>query len=269
MWRLARWVLGIALTATVLLAFPYGPLFPWSPVHPGYEHLALRRADVFYPAGTAMRAPLAEVDRYLDEAEAYHRLRYHRRVAVVDTANWSDFHRFNPTLRGNAVGGVTLWTGTAVYLSPRIAERKLDPGEFVRHELSHAVFHQNASALATARMDRENWLFEGLPVAFARQKAYLTPEEFLERARKQDLLAMLEPGPGPRDMRMFYSTARYFLEYLMATRGRDRFQQLVNGFLARPVEVRQRFGEVYGMAWPDAVREYQERVRSGAWQVPR
>src|SRR5437899_270554 len=35
-----------------LLAFPYGPLFPWSPWKPGYEHLALQRADIYWPTGT-------------------------------------------------------------------------------------------------------------------------------------------------------------------------------------------------------------------------
>jgi len=46
----------------VLVAFPYGPLFPWSPMTPGYDRVRLKRADILYPRGAAIDADYHELD---------------------------------------------------------------------------------------------------------------------------------------------------------------------------------------------------------------
>jgi hypothetical protein len=50
-------------------AFPWGPLFAWSPLHPGYRQMQFSRADVLYPNGAELDPAYHKVDSYVAEAE--------------------------------------------------------------------------------------------------------------------------------------------------------------------------------------------------------
>jgi hypothetical protein len=78
------WKHGVVylLVLAFLAAFPYGPLFAWSPVHSGYLKLRFTRADVLYPEGGPLDAAYRDVDRFVAMAEAFHRLRYSKRITV-------------------------------------------------------------------------------------------------------------------------------------------------------------------------------------------
>lgn len=261
--QLGRAVL-LLLGAGVVLAFPYGPLFPWSPVHPGYQLFSSARADVYYPAGTELESAYREVDRHVAWAEEFHRLKLPRRVTVIACRNWGDFQRFLPVGLGRGVGAATLETGTVIYVTPKLDERGFDKNEFLRHELSHAILNQNAGLRNSHRMGPQAWFYEGIAVACGQQKAYLTREEFEARARTTDLRTVIGPElaelPKPGDFRFFYVAWRYFLEDQVRREGRDRFQGLIDGFLKRPREIRAVFHEVYGEPLERAVERFQASV---------
>ncbi len=265
--KLLRWrTLGLVLLVLVLLAFPYGPLFPWSPVRPGYVVERFTRADVVYPRGIAVPEPYRHVDEYIVRAERFHQLPFNSRVTLVLCRNWSDFHRLMPTL--GPVGGATLIPGTVIYITPKISEKALDPGEFIRHELSHAVLNQNQGVLAAWRAQRQQWFVEGLAVSFGEQRAFVTPEEFLARAQWQRLAPVIDPeqrsaAPAPFDMRFGYQAWRYFLEHLVESRGRARFQQFMIAYIADPNAYRSLFAKTYGLTLPDAIAEFEHHVRAG------
>jgi hypothetical protein len=229
------------------------------------------RADVYYPAGTALDPAYRQIDRFIAEAEVDHRLAMQKRVTVVECRNWDDFGRFMPLIRGRTVGAVTLATGSVIYVTPRLAEKHYDTAEFLRHELSHALIHQNTPLVRGWRMERQAWFFEGLAVAFGWQKSYLSEQEFIERAATADLTRFIGPPsnelPQPPDMRFCYPAWRYFLEYLMRTRGRDAFQFLLAGFMENPDAVRATFAHVYGESLAQAAARFQREVRSGRWKA--
>ena len=257
-WRTAF----LASTLLFLMLFPYGPLFPWSPVKPGYEHLALARADIYYPKGSALDPSYRKVDEYIGESESFHGLRAPKRICVVACNDWGAFARFLPQHRGShAVGAVTLATGTAIYVSPRIAERGLDAGEFLRHEISHATIHQNQSLLAAFHFGAVQWLAEGIAVSFGRQRGYYTREEFLARARREkDVALFLDParrgeGRGEFEMRYAYAVWRYFNEFLMA-RDRDAYQRYLHAAMTDPKAWRERFAPELGVRFEDAMAQF-------------
>ena len=201
--------------------------------------------------------------------EEFHRLPMTRRMTVVACRDWSDFKRFMPHLSG-AVGAATLDTGTVIYVTPKIAEKHFDLAEFLRHELSHAALRQNQSLYHAFTMRNQEWFNEGLAVSFGRQKSYLSDDEFLERAREQDLGPVIDPeqhaASGPLDMRFNYPAWRYFLEYMIEQRGRDRFQTYLAGFLDRPQANRDLFAKIYGTPFPDAIRGFQSAIRERRWK---
>jgi hypothetical protein len=262
----------IVLVVGVAWALPYGPLFPWSPWKPGYQRLHLERADVYWAVGTTLPSGLDRVDREIAASEAFHRLPVRSRITVVLCRNWSDFDRFLPNYRGARIGGATLVTGTVVYLTPRIAERGFDHGEFLRHELSHATLHQHQSLWDAFRTSAAEPFFEGLAVSFGRQRAFAGAGSVLEFADDHELGALLLPGSSPadasRDMRLNYQVWRYFLEYWIEARGRDAFQQLLKETMDDPDDYVEVFRRVYGASLEAAAAEFTTALRARRW-VPR
>jgi hypothetical protein len=165
---------------------------------------------------------------------------------------------------------VTLDTATVIYITPRIAERKLDTNEFLRHEIAHAVIIENTPLLALQRLKHHTWLFEGIPVWYGRQRAYVTQEEFRRQALNTDLVPILEydakgVNPSPIDMRFAYIAWRNFLDYLDQQKGRAAFLQFFAAVRTDPARLQQLFASSYGAAFPDKVREFQAAVRTGTF----
>jgi hypothetical protein len=221
------------------------------------------------PAGTTLIEAYGMVDQYIEGAEKVLQLKAPKHMTIVLTKEWSGFHRLMPHMRSRGIRAVTLATGTVIYVTPKIEERKFDHREFVRHEITHAVINQNQSFLHAFQLTDVQWLFEGLAVSYGDQKAYLSREEFLARARKEELLPVIDPArrtPGTFDMQFAYPTWRYFCEFLMEHYGRDRFQQFLLATMSSPKSWRGDFSGdfsgVFGEPLETAVAFYQNRVRS-------
>ncbi|MCU1236047.1 MAG: hypothetical protein JWP63_4014 [Candidatus Solibacter sp.] len=257
---------SFAILLLFLMLFPFGPLFPWSPVWPGYAVEKLQRADVLYEEGTVLDPAYRNVDRYIAEAEQFHGLHVDKRLTVVDCRSWDDLRRFMPYNYSRALGGVTVATGTVIYISPKLREKNLDAGEYLRHEISHATLNQNQAVWNALRMGRQAWFTEGVAVLFGRQRAFVTAKEFTDRAKKDDLQPVFSGAPTP-DMRFAYQAWRYFWDYELRMAGRERFYRFQSGCLKDPDGCRKSFASVYGMQVADAVTRFQEDVRAGRFQA--
>jgi hypothetical protein len=256
------WWAGGAIVVLIAGAFLFGPLFPWSPVKPGYTHYTLHRADVYYPAGTTLEDAYQQIDSYIAEAEKFHRLKMPDRITVVAPGSWGDFRRHAPWQQGTAVAAITLQTGTVIYVTPKIAEKHLDTGEFLRHELSHAILDQNMTMWRGHKLNGQPWLWEGLAVDFGRQTSYMTDAEFVARARTQPMAPVFN-GDGT-DMRFDYVAWRDFLQHRINLSGRDRFQEYPLRVMQEPDQARALFPEFFGLSFDAAVEEFQASVRAPA-----
>jgi len=254
-----RWATGAAILFLVACALD-GPLFPWSPVKPGYTHFVLHRADVYYPSGTALDPAYQQIDGYIEDAEAFHRLKMQDRITVIAPRSWTDFHLQVPSERG-PVAGITYATGMVIFITPKVVEKRADVGEYLRHELSHAILFQNMTMWKAHQMNGQPWLLEGLAVDFGRQKSYLSQEEFAIAARTRAL------GPSfagdNSDMRFNYIAWRTFLEFLIQTRGRDKFQDYLLRVMQDPKQARAVFPEYFAKPFDAAVAEFQASYTNG------
>ncbi len=260
-----RRTLLLAVTALAMWSLGYGPLLPWSPVRPGYNELRGKRVCIVYPENASLPDALRNPDALLDEAERFHRLSAPDYVTAVLLPDWPTAHRVLPRLARRGIGAITLATGRTIYVLPTIAERQLDPVEFVRHELSHAVLHQNQTLLDATRIVEVQWLAEGIAVWFGNQRAYVSEVEFLNRVRTQDLEAYVDPAlrerlGKPFDMRFGYVCWRHFNEYLAAL-DEERYWRFVHAVVKQPRAWRALFQEHFQQSLQQAVNAFAQQVR--------
>ena len=254
----------------LLAAFPLGPLFAWSPMHPGYSLAHFSRADVLYPDGTSLDSAYREIDRYVAVAESFHELKCSKKIEVVVCGNWNDCHRFaEPFLLGQRPLAVTVATGTVIFVTPR-ATGWADIGGLLRHELSHAVQSQNRSLLSVLRMLRQPWVSEGVAGVVAAQGvtvpgrylASLPEREFLSRAKKEDLWQSFAVAQQ-KDWRFSYTAWMYFWNRQIERNGKPKFLQFEGACFTDPDECRSDFAAVYGADLRKTVEEFQADVRLG------
>jgi hypothetical protein len=181
------------------------------------------------------------------------------RITVIAPRTWTDFHLQAPWQRG-PVGALTLQTGTVIFVTPKIAEKHFDTAEYLRHELSHAILDQNMPLWRGHKMNAEPWLYEGLAVDFGKQKSYLTEDEFVARVQTEPLAPAFNGNNS--DMRFNYVAWRYFLEYMIRTRSRDKFQDYLLRVMQDPDQARAIFPEYFGVPFDVAVLEFQSKLRA-------
>jgi hypothetical protein len=235
---------------------------------PGYQECAYQRADVQWGDGLGLPADYSAIDYLMEDSERFHRFRFVHRLQVVACRSWADFHEFVPFIEGELVGGLTLEYGTTIYITPRVEEMHYHTSEFLRHELSHALLLQNSSIASRTQFKRVPWLYEGVAVLAGDQRAYGTAADFARRAASEALAPLFDPAAFERpgfDLRMAYRAWRYFLEDLIAERGRDRFQVLLARFMQRPLAIDSTFANVYGTPLPAAIAIFENKVRLGEW----
>jgi len=262
--RSLRRAIGLTVLTLLMAAFPWGPLFPWSPWKPGYDAIHLARADVYIPSGSTAPAAYHQIDTFIRHTEQTLQLAAPKRMTIVLTPDWSHFRRLMPHIRSTGIGAVALATGDVIYVTPRIAANKFDHAEFLRHEICHAVIHQNQSFLNAFRMTKVEWLSEGLAVWLGDQKSYFTKEEMLTRARKEDLLPTIDPhrrNPHTFQIRYAYQVWRYFNEFLIQHYGRETFQRYLRAVMSDPPAWRTQFQSTFQAPLEDAVKLYQRTLQ--------
>jgi len=262
-WGFAFRTIGASFILVVGYLFLFGPLFAWSVLKPGYDKQQHERAGVYLPKGIERPGRFAPMDQWMSQVEGFVQLKFQHDIRLIFCASWSDCHRFMPLMRGQGLGGMTPEYGTVIYITPKVEEMNFDPGEFVRHELTHAVILQNSPWKSRFRFKLRPWLFEGLPVLAADQLAYGSKDDFIARAKYEDLWPYFETGSVRKvypDMRFAYRAWRYFLEWLISTQGRSRLQDFLIKCMSDPDSIDANFRQVYGQDLKSVVLQYEKYV---------
>lgn len=267
--RPSKFITGVALLGFLLLAlaFPFGPFLPWSPLKLGYNSSSYARADVYVSKAQPLVADYAQVEEMMRDSEAFHGLRYHQRVKVIECKSWADCDRAMPWLNTHGLGGVTLATGDVIYITPKLREKQFSTAEFLRHELSHALLSQNTTMYCAYKLNEQPWFFEGLAVSFGRQQNYIQRDEFLTLAKQTSLIEYLDPArpAKPWNARFAYPTQRYFTEYIKEKFGVARFQRFLEQDIADPVKWRDTFKNVFQQSFEQLAQEYEQALKNGQW----
>lgn len=268
-----RGILSVIILAA-LAAFPWGPLFAWSPVHPGYRQAQFSRADVLYPDSTTLDPAYRELDAYVAVAERFFELKSPKKIKVVVCRNWSDCIRFATPFLGRPLA-VTIPTGTVIFVTPKAVDFRADTGELLQHEVSHAVEKQSRSLVNVLRMRKQPWVSEGVACVVAEmettppghQSISLPKTEFLSRAKTEALWPSFAAA-SQKDWRFSYTAWIYFWNRQIGRGGKAAFLRFERACFSDPRSCRSIFADVYGTDLRSAVDEFQSEVRSGRLVPP-
>ena len=143
-----KWAWWTALAIVFVLiaaAFSSALCSPGRPLSPATRTSSSIAPTFTIPAALCSTSLYKQVDSFIAQAETFHRLKMPDRITVIASRSWTDFHMQSPWQRGNVIAGSTLQTGTVIWITPKVGEKQLDPAEFLRHELSHAILDQNTT----------------------------------------------------------------------------------------------------------------------------
>jgi hypothetical protein len=232
----------------------------------GYRATQHARGIVYVGKNAEPYGDYTQLERMMSEAENFHQLRFRRRLRVIECKDWASCERGVPWLNVHSLGGVTLW-GDAIYITPKLKEKNFHADEFLRHELSHALIGQNTTMLNVYRLGRQPWFYEGLAVSFGAQHDYLSRAEVLETIQTTGVAPYLDPAQAPAEWnaRLAYPLQRYFIEWLKAACGAEKFQQFLTRNITAPDEWRATFAAVFEQSFTAAAARYEQALRSGAW----
>jgi len=264
--RRAQRILLLLLTTLVLAALSalaYGPLIPWSPIHPGYQELTLSRSRVLYPVNSTLPEAYRNADTWIREAERFYDVTAAKRVNIVLVHNWSDFRRFAPWTYSEILGGASLVTGDAIYITPRVNTLKLDHAEFLRHEIAHSVLAQNAPAFSTYwAVQHLSWFSDGLAVWFGGYRTFGTQAGYFARARSGAVASDIVQSQRVPDLRYGYVAWRNFMDYLDQTHGHATFLAFVHDANRDPRNVETLFRTHLGRSIREASSAFEAAVLS-------
>lgn len=249
-------VLGITLCG---YGFCFGPLFPWSPLKPGFESSTFGRAIAWYPKGSEPLPEFAALESLMKETEKSHKLRFRKGIRVILCANGNQYKRFS-MIGGHASAGPT---GTVIYINPSIRSTTYPPpldskngddekaaknqgarrdiASFLRHELSHAILYQNTSLFKALKI--KNWVEEGLAVYTGNPDHYYRGAEFRTLAFDRGYFFNLlndksEPPSISKEIKFYFVYGAYgeFMAYLIQNHGMDTVLDFIHAYIYAPSE---------------------------------
>ena len=242
-----RYLFLLLLLLLVLYLF-WGPLFPWSPVKPGFEKIESLRATVYITERDGGSAVYG-IDGIIQEAEEFHDLKFKKKFTVVILGKKSNMKRFLPWMRGNGYS-VKLGYANLIYIGAYARTSPYGIRVFLKHEISHLLLHQNmASSMDNLRTLDQGWLSEGVATYFG-GPYYYEKSEFVDRWKRNNLAfdSLYEENPlkmGRSTFGLKYTYYRFFVQFLIDTYGLGKFQLYLKEYMRDPLNYKLLFSKVY------------------------
>ena len=226
----------------------WGPLFPWSPIKPGFQKIPSSKSNVIIQNMTLSDSIVYHIDDILEEEEIFHQLNYADRVTIIIVDPNTNMKRFAPWLRGSGYS-VSLSLLNLIYIGPIARQSSQGIRTYLKHELSHMLMDQNTSFKKALKMHEQGWLLEGIAQYFSGHHFY-SRSKFIEicksnqisfdSLREQNPLEMSFPN-----LKLNYTYYQLFVEYLVFQYGLESLQEYIKLYIEDPEKYRTMFETVY------------------------
>lgn len=234
----------------LLVYLLWGPLFPWSPIKPGFQKIPASNAHIFIQNMTPADSIVYHIDGILEEEALFHQLQYQDKCTILIVDPETNMKRFAPWLRG-AGYSVSLSMANLIYIGPTARTSSQGIETYLKHELSHMLMDQNTSFRKALRMHEQGWFLEGIAQYFSGHRFY-TRAEFIEickarQIRFSDLRAGNPLGMTFQDLKLNYTYYQLFIQHLVDSYGLGSLQTFIQHYLREPDNYPQLFEMLYGV----------------------
>jgi predicted SprT family Zn-dependent metalloprotease len=260
---------GVLLSLTGIMAylFLWGKLFPFSPVIIGFDRHELANVIVYVQRG-AVYNRFGEIAAWIPAVERFHELKFTNKPKIFIFRD-----RKNYLQRSTSKARFCAYSSGSLIVSPwalrEAEEGKISLEIYIKHELSHILLFQHKGFLAEFRYP--NWLLEGIAVYSANQMGtsfypdkeqtlrdikrgnFLPPRLF--HTRKEDDFTL----DVPNRIAFIYSEFACIVDYLVSTRGKEKFLAYMKGLFAS-ADPDQVFRKVYGITFDDMILNFRDSI---------
>jgi hypothetical protein len=247
--KIRKKIAGLFVAFVILTCYLFwGPLFPYSPVKTGYRKIQTPKATLYIKDITARDSVVYDINTVIMQEEKFHDLKYTDDIKIIVLNKEANMKRFLPWLRGSGYS-VSLSLINAIYIGP--AARKSWDGiePYLKHELSHMLIGQNTPFKKALKIHRQGWFVEGIA-------EYFSGHYFYSRAKFLELCGMNqfnfsdlhEKNPlrmSLREVKLYYTYYRLFVEFLIDNYGIEKLQQYLKKYIEDPDDYKNLFSEIY------------------------
>lgn len=234
-------IIIIATLTLVYIAYQLllGKLFPYSPIHLGFEEYELAHSIVYIQNGTTF-TDLERIDSLISPVEKFHRLTFLQKPEFFIFCEKEDYlqrsisrARFCAFYNGNIV--------IAPWAIEEDKEGKISLEIYLTHELSHSILFQNKGLFSAYRYPK--WLLEGIAVYSSNQmgtsfypskeetyalikKGNFFPPEYFETDKEEKIKIDLKNKQA-----FIYSEFACIVDYIIIKYGQDTFIQYIKALI--------------------------------------
>jgi len=252
----------IILTFLVLLLVYlfWGPLFPWSPIKPGFHKIESDQVTVFIDNFSKKDSLLYDIKQIMSGEEAFHGLKFKDKVKIIILSEDSNMKRFLPWMEGTGFS-VSLSMVNLIYIGSTARKSEYGYLVYLKHELSHELIRQHTSTENAFETQEQGWMAEGLATYYGGPD-YYSKAEFIDLCLKKQIKFdnLLEQNPLkiPRsDIWFTYTYYRYFIDFLIEKYGLGKLQIYLKKYLNNPYAYKDMFVEIYSKNYLEILTEYQ------------
>ncbi|GEM_PF-72302 len=254
------------MTATVsfvillllFLAF-YGPLFPWSPLKPGYTHIPLDHSVIYTAKPEQLHPQYRETGRMMKNNESVLGMKYKSNINIIVCTTYSEMSRFVPWI--SRMPSFALETGDTAYFSPQIRENSMNTAEYIQRELVHLLFFQNSTFFKNFTIKKQKWISEGV-AAYLGGPTYMSRNEFVRQFKKKKLDidendAYLFKGIDKDEHAFNYTLSKYFITFLFESYGKEKMIRFLHIYIKTPAKYPVIFKDIYGLTLVEALKKFK------------
>ncbi|MDD5528989.1 MAG: hypothetical protein PHX21_03050 [bacterium] len=264
-------IIGITIILLSFLTYIFilGKLFPYSPIIIGFTKYESPNTIIYIQKGNTS-ANYNWVDSLIPSVEKFHELKFNSKPKIFffrDKKTYSHRSlskaRFCAFTNGNIV--VSPWA------QKEAEEGKISMEIYLKHELSHSIILQNKGILAGLKYPK--WLLEGIATysvnqmgtsfypgkeetyTLIKQGNFMPPYYFHTKKEAQIKLNVKYIPP------FMYSEFACIVDYLIETRGRDKFLVYMKSLLKEDNHNKV-FKEVYGIDFDEFILNFKKFVEN-------
>lgn len=260
-------VIILAVITIILWLVLFGKLFPYSPIHMGFEKNKLENIIIYSQKGSESQG-ITGTDTLIAGVEKFHNLEFKSKPELFIFRDSKSYIRHSPSK-----ARFCTFPNSKIFITPwalsEALNDKISLEIYLKHELSHSLIFQHTGIIGALKYP--DWLLEGLAVYSSNQ---MGTSSYPDKAKTYSLIASGNFMPPavyktrkeddvrldvPQRISFIYSEFACIVDYLVTKYGKDKFICYMKILLADQNNDKV-FKEVYGIEFESYLADFRKLI---------